>query len=349
MRVVLCQRQIAIDGRGGGLGTLYANIATALVAAGAAVTLVTATEPEYVGVEAADIVTVPQPSPDPVAYAGQVAGALDRLDFDLAECASWKAELSAYAARPKADRAPVVVRGELPAPVLNPDAPTLDAERALIQNADGILAVSQTVADLIQEHYGRPVTDIVHNAVDARVFCPDGRMPRAVGPLRALWVGSHAPIKRLDYLDAIIRRAAAVFDIVLPWLEDNAHIERFAAYPHVTLYHNMTQDDMTRLYRRADVLLSTSRLEAFGLGILEAMACGTPVLIPRDIGGAAEFVRDGIDGYYYASLDDAVARLASVDWRGFGDAMVPQARQFSWARCAGRTLAAYEQLLAVSY
>lgn len=347
MRVVLCQRQIAIDGRGGGLGTLYANIATALVGAGLRVTLVTATEPAYVGVDAAEIITVRQPDPDPLTYARQVSAILERLDFDLAECASWKAELAVYAAHPKHERGPVVVRGELPAPVLNPDAPTLDAERALIQNADGILAVSRTVAALIREHYGRVVSGVVHNAVDTGVFYPDDRAPES-GPLRVLWVGSHAPIKRVDLLEAIVRRTASAsvaFDIVLPWAADNPYIERLAAYRHVQLHHNMTQDGMTALYRRADVLLSTSRLEAFGLGILEAMACGTPVLIPRDIGGAAEFVREGLDGHFFASRKDAVARLVSVDWRGFGGAMVVQARRFSWARCAAQTSAAYERIL----
>jgi D-inositol-3-phosphate glycosyltransferase len=345
MRVVLCQRQIASDGRGGGLGTLYANIAKALAQAGATVTLVTATEPGAVGVDCARISNIHRADPDPAGYSRQVCAVLDGLDFDVAECASWKAELSTYAARPKSARALAVVRGELPAVVLNPQAASIALERALMQDADGVLAVSRTVADLIRRHYGRAVDDVVHNAVDPAIFHPGERSTG--GPCRVLWVGSHAPIKRLDALHAIIRRTSddVAFDIVLPWEQGDVHIERFSTYARVTLHHHVTQARMAALYSQADVLLSTSRLEAFGLGILEAMACGTPVLIPRDIGGAAEFVRDGQDGHYYDSLDEAVARLETEDWRRFGERTVEQARKFSWARCAERSLAAYARIL----
>ncbi|MCZ7543112.1 MAG: glycosyltransferase [Anaerolineae bacterium] len=261
-----------------------------------------------------------------------------------------KAELWAYAARARGARRPVVVRGELPAVVLNPHAPTIDMERALMQHADAILPVSHTVADLIAAHYNRVADEVIYNAVDLTIFKPAPR-PHArpgAGARRVLWVGSHAPIKRLDMLDEIIQRTAThiTFDIVIPWAEGNAHIAQFAAYPRVTLHHHVTQARMAELYNAADVLLSTSRLEAFGLGILEAMACGTPVLIPRDIGGAAEFVRQDRDGHYYDSVAEAVARLETEDWGRFGDAMVQQARSFSWVRSAEQTLAAYARVLA---
>ncbi|MCZ7543111.1 MAG: glycosyltransferase [Anaerolineae bacterium] len=88
MRVVLCQRQIASDGRGGGLGTLYANIAESLAQAGAAVTVVTATEPAGVGVDGVEIISIAKPEPDPAGYSRQVSDALGPLRFDVAECAS---------------------------------------------------------------------------------------------------------------------------------------------------------------------------------------------------------------------------------------------------------------------
>ena len=354
MRVVLCQKQIASDGRGGGLGTLYANTAKALTGAGAQVTVVTATEPAGVGVDGVSIVSVRDAEADPAAYAVQVRAALEGLDFDIAECASWKAELAAYAALPAGARRPVVVRGELPAVVLDPEAPGIEQERALMQHADAVLPVSQTVADLIRLHYEREPDEVIYNAVDTEVFAPaptvraervaDGRSPQR----RVLWVGSHAPIKRLDMLDAMIRGTPAhiTFDIVLPWAEGNAHITRLSAHARVTLHHHVTQRRMAELYTEADVLLSTSRLEAFGLGILEAMACGTPVLIPRDIGGATEFVREGQDGHYYDTVEEAIARLEREDWGRFGAAMIEHARTFSWARCAEQTLAAYARVLA---
>jgi glycosyltransferase involved in cell wall biosynthesis len=61
----------------------------------------------------------------------------------------------------------------------------------------------------------------------------------------------------------------------------------------------------------------TTRPERFGLTMVEAMACGTPV-IGADMGSVPEIVVDGITGFVCASVDEAVARvpsLASLDRR----------------------------------
>jgi len=59
----------------------------------------------------------------------------------------------------------------------------------------------------------------------------------------------------------------------------------------------------------------TTRPERFGLTLIEAMACGTPVL-GADMGSVPEIVRDGVTGYVCDTVDEAVARvpqLASLD------------------------------------
>ena len=50
------------------------------------------------------------------------------------------------------------------------------------------------------------------------------------------------------------------------------------------------------LYSAADVFVSPSRAEAFGLVALESIACGTPA-VTFAVGGARDYIREGISGY----------------------------------------------------
>jgi glycosyltransferase involved in cell wall biosynthesis len=56
------------------------------------------------------------------------------------------------------------------------------------------------------------------------------------------------------------------------------------------------QDHVERLFPRMHALLMPSEMESFGLGALEAMACGVPPVATR-VGGLPELVTDGVDGF----------------------------------------------------
>lgn len=96
--------------------------------------------------------------------------------------------------------------------------------------------------------------------------------------------------------------------------------------------------DLVAAYQRAEVMIMTSRYEGFGLPILEAMACGTPVVafansaIPEVAGDAGLLVPDGdvaaLVSAVRSVLDDP-SRRAELSARG-----VERARAFSWDRCA---------------
>jgi len=101
--------------------------------------------------------------------------------------------------------------------------------------------------------------------------------------------------------------------------------------------------DLPLLYNAADLLVWLSDYEGFGLPILEAMACGTPVItspvvsIPEVAGQAVIYVQDSSD----------VDEIAKTIERGLTDQQfrqnlisqgLEQAKKFSWQRCARKTL-----------
>jgi glycosyltransferase involved in cell wall biosynthesis len=107
--------------------------------------------------------------------------------------------------------------------------------------------------------------------------------------------------------------------------------------------------DLPALYSAAVAMVFPSLYEGFGLPVLEAMACGTPVVsstggsLPELAADAALYVEPSDE----AAIADAIAtvlRDASVrgELRVRGMA---RARQFTWARCAERTAAVYDEAL----
>jgi len=100
--------------------------------------------------------------------------------------------------------------------------------------------------------------------------------------------------------------------------------------------------ELADLYSAASCLLFPSRYEGFGLPCLEAMACGCPVVafrnssLPEVVGDAGRLVQDG-DG---EALGNAAAdMITSPDrWRQLG---LKRAKEFTWARTAQDTIAAY--------
>jgi glycosyltransferase involved in cell wall biosynthesis len=106
-------------------------------------------------------------------------------------------------------------------------------------------------------------------------------------------------------------------------------------------------EELARLYRGARCVAYVSLYEGFGLPVLEAMACGAPVVISRadalrEVAGDAAVVVDGLDPESIAAgLEEAVARRAELSALG-----LERAAAFTWRDAARRTVDVYRSVAA---
>lgn len=136
----------------------------------------------------------------------------------------------------------------------------------------------------------------------------------------------------------------------LPYHELRATIERLGLQSSVRFVGYVPTADLVALYNLAAVFAFPSIYEGFGLPIIEAMACGAPVLTsdrsaPAEIAGAAATLVNPLDPQALAEgLFDLLtdpARRAAAQQRGLA-----RAAEFSWTRAAAETAALYRQVMA---
>jgi glycosyltransferase involved in cell wall biosynthesis len=136
----------------------------------------------------------------------------------------------------------------------------------------------------------------------------------------------------------------AAFRLVLDRIEQLRLQERVHVLGHVP------DDALPTLYAGADVFALPSLHEGFGLPVLEAMACATPVVasnvyaLPEVCDDAAELV----DPYRTEEIATAIVRLLEDPARAdeLRQRGLARAKEFSWARAADRHAEEYERALA---
>ncbi len=120
------------------------------------------------------------------------------------------------------------------------------------------------------------------------------------------------------------------------------HVVRFLGY--------VPEADLVALYNLADAFVFPSLYEGFGLPVVEAMACGTPV-ITSGRGALAEITADAaewVDPLDETSIAEGIARVLTDPARAavLSEAGRQRVRAFRWERTAHRTLAVYRQVAA---
>lgn len=167
------------------------------------------------------------------------------------------------------------------------------------------------------------IARVIRPAVDPERFRPGPGRAEPTDGIQALAVGSLIWRKDHELALLAVRHARdAGVDLRLRIVgdgPDRQHL-RFTVADlglddHVTLVGARSPDQVLDELRAADLFLHTSTSEGISNAVLEAMACGLPV-VTTDAGGMGEAVRDGVDGFVVAVRDHrscarALGRLAA--------------------------------------
>jgi glycosyltransferase involved in cell wall biosynthesis len=236
------------------------------------------------------------------------------------------------------------------------------------RSADVIIAVSHFTKAEILEVFGVPSERIrvIHNGF-ASSFGPmtdpeqieRTKQKHGVRGPYILFVGNIEPRKNIETLvRACVELRSATeykYSLVIAGNKDWHFpvvwetVRKLRAEDSIIFTGTVDNDDLASLYRGAEVFAFPSLFEGFGIPVLEAMACGTPVIasnrtsIPEVAGGAALLV-DPLDAVGMAEamhrlLSDPALRRQCIE-RGFR-----RAKAFSWEKAARETFEVYRGVL----
>ena len=259
--------------------------------------------------------------------------------------------------------------GDLPAPVFRTihhvddfaEPRLFEFEKRAVAHADFRFVVSEYWQKVLKDEYGY-TSLISYNGIDVSDFSP---LPaRKSSAPTVLFVGGLEPRKGLEFLvramKTIIKelpgaRLIAIAKTGFRGVDEVGSFrslsEELGVADRINFRESISQEELLQCYSESDLLAMPSRTEGWGLALMEAMACGRPVVASR-VGGIPELVRDGLDGILVDAGDvDALARaivrlLKNPELRTkMGAAGAKRVREFSWDSTARVVLDAYEEAL----
>jgi phosphatidyl-myo-inositol alpha-mannosyltransferase len=228
--------------------------------------------------------------------------------------------------------------------------------QGLMDRIDAKLPVSAAARDAVAKYFSAEWT-IVPNGIDTTRFTPTAARARSMpadGPT-VLFVGRFDPRNGLSVLiDAFKRARARGISARLVIVGDGPLRDRYRALAYgrddiVFLGH--VSDGLEGYYAHASVYACPATLGSFGITLLEAMACGTPIVCYdtpgfRNVVAHEEQALMTPPGDVSAFADALVRVLQDPDLRArMGRAGQARASAYAWPRVAEQTLAVYHRLV----
>lgn len=181
---------------------------------------------------------------------------------------------------------------------------TLWLNRLVVYQSAAAVGVSDGLRDLAQPSFPKKKIGVIQNGVNLERFAPP-KEPREerTGTVRLMLAGRVTTQKGIDVLIRTLgqeRFKALDWHLELagegPNLEEYKNLARtHGVADRITFHGWLDRPEVRKLYDRADVLVLPSRWEGMSIVILEALACGLPIIATR-IAGTVQLVDEGVNG-----------------------------------------------------
>lgn len=219
---------------------------------------------------------------------------------------------------------------------------------------DGLIVLSQSEVSYFEQFLPDRVYCIPHG-VDTDFFHPRARIAQSSDYPRCIFSGTW--LRDLDSLERVIARVLAhdprvQFDMIVPRSSRNqTAFHRIARYDQVFWYAGISDEQLRDLYQRASCILLPFLNSTANNALLEAIACGLPV-VTNQVGGTPDYTHPAfahlhpigdIDGMAASVLqivsDQQQQQLMGAKARAFAE------QRLCWDHIAKRTLEVYNRLL----
>jgi glycosyltransferase involved in cell wall biosynthesis len=239
--------------------------------------------------------------------------------------------------------------------------------KASVEKADAVIAISNFTKEEIVEslHIDDEKIRVIYNGIAQRfkpvtnkIEIQEVTAKYGVSEPYLLFVGMIKPNKNIQTLIRayIELRKSATYEYPLVIVGDKSWdfdevmkvVHKFKAENGIIFTGVVSDEDLPYLYSGAELFVFPSLLEGFGIPVIEAMACGTPVVtsnrtsIPEITNGAAILV-DPLDVNAIAEAMHSIVSDSELRGR-LSEKGINQAKVFSWEKTARETLQLYHEI-----